>query len=114
MRLGDDTDPTRIGIIVGTPDYMAPEQARGQAHDAGPKVDQHALGAILYELVTGRPPFWGATTSDTIEQVCNEEPVPPSRLQPRVPRDLEAICLKCLQKEPHRRYPDADAAGRRP
>jgi eukaryotic-like serine/threonine-protein kinase len=108
-RLGDDTDHTRSGIIVGTPDYMAPEQARGQADDAGPRVDQHALGTILYELLTGRPPFRGSTPSDTIEQVRTQEPVPPTRLQPKVPRDLETICLKCLQKESHRRYADADA-----
>ncbi len=107
-RVGDDTDQTHSGTIVGTPDYMAPEQARGQADDASPLVDQHALGAILYELLTGRPPFRGSTPADTIEQVCTQEPVPPSRLQPEVPPDLEKICLKCLEKESHRRYPDAD------
>jgi hypothetical protein len=86
---------------------MAPEQVRGEADLAGPKVDQHALGSILYELLTGHPPFLGSTPSDTIEQVRTQEPVPPSRLRPHIPRDLENICLKCLQKEPHRRYPDA-------
>ena len=108
-RLGDDSDQTRAGTLIGTPDYMAPEQARGQAHDAGPLVDQHALGAILYELLTGRPPFRGATPSETIEQIRTREPVQPARLQPKVPRDLETICLKCLQKEPHRRYSDTNA-----
>jgi serine/threonine-protein kinase len=108
-RQGDDSEQTLTCTIAGTPDYMAPEQTRGSAHDAGHLVDQHALGAILYELLTGRPPFRGATPSDTIEQVRNQEPVPPRRLRPCVPRDLETICLKCLQKEPRRRYGDSDA-----
>ncbi len=111
-RIGDDTDQTRTGTIVGTPAYMAPEQTRGQADYTGPPVDQHALGAILYELLTGWPPFGGSTPSDTIEQVRSHKPVPPTRFQPKVPRDLETICLKCLEKEPHRRYPDADALAK--
>jgi serine/threonine protein kinase len=88
-RLGDDSDQTRTGTIVGTPVYMAPEQTRGEDHDFGPLVDQHALGAILYEMLTGCPPFWGSTPSDTIEQVRTQEPVPPTQLQPKVPRDLD-------------------------
>ena len=84
-RLADDSDQTRPGTIIGTPNYMAPEQARGQAHEAGPHVDQHALGAILYELLTGRPPFQGVTLFGTVERVLTLEPVPPRRLQPRVP-----------------------------
>ena len=99
--------PTLSGQIMGSPNYMAPEQARGDAHLAGPPTDIYALGTILYELLTGRPPFKSATTLETMHQVVNDEPVPPSRLQVRVPRDLETICLKCLEKEPQRRYASA-------
>ena len=100
---------SRSGVVVGTPGYMAPEQARGQTSLVGPATDVYALGAILYEMLTGRPPFHAATTQETVQQLLTEDPVPPSRLQPRVARDLETICLKCLQKEPGRRYAGADA-----
>ena len=108
-RLDDEHGQTQSGAIMGTPSYMAPEQAGSHTGTIGPSADIYALGALLYEMVTGRPPFRAASALETVVQVVSEEPVAPGRLQPGLPVDLETICLKCLQKAPAARYSTAVA-----
>jgi serine/threonine-protein kinase len=107
VLLDASTRYTQTQAVLGTPAYMAPEQARGETANAGPLTDVYGLGAILYETLTGRPPFAGAGREKILEQVRSQEPVPPSRLRPGLARELEAICLRCLEKEPCRRYASA-------
>jgi WD40 repeat protein/tRNA A-37 threonylcarbamoyl transferase component Bud32 len=108
-RLNDSSALTATENILGTPSYMAPEQAERIKGQIGPATDVYALGGILYKMLTGRPPFEAATPLDTILQVTSDDPVPPRRLQPNVPIDLETICLKCLEKKPNKRYASAEA-----
>lgn len=103
----DSTAWTRDGAVLGTPCYMAPEQARGQVRQVGPAADVYALGAILFEALIGRPPHYSDSWAEVVYRVQHDDPIPPARVRPDVPPDLDAVCLKCLEKDPARRYPTA-------
>ncbi len=106
--LDAEAEYTSTGTVLGTAHYMSPEQATGQVRDVGPASDIYSLGAILYTLLTGRPPFQGTTPIETLKMVVENEPIAPTELQPGLPKDLETICLKCLRKQPAQRYADAE------
>jgi WD40 repeat protein/predicted Ser/Thr protein kinase len=110
-RLDSDSELTLTGQVLGSPHYIPPEQAVGKHNGLSRRSDVYGLGAVLYHLLTGRPPFIGAEMAETLHQVLNVDPVAPRLLNPMVPRDLETICLKCLEKEPSRRYPTAQAVA---
>ena len=102
-----NAERTVTGQVLGSPNFMAPEQAQGRPREVGPASDVYSMGAMLYHLVTGPPPFQAATLTEGLQQVVTTEPAAPRLLNPGVPRDLETICLKCLEKEVQRRYPTA-------
>jgi eukaryotic-like serine/threonine-protein kinase len=109
--LAGDSHKTTTGAILGTPSYMAPEQAAGRTLEIGPLTDIYSIGAVLYECLTGRPPFREATPLDTLMQVLESDPVRPREINAAIPRPLEAICLRCLERSPQRRYPTAEAVA---
>src|SRR5262249_13431480 len=110
-HLGDPAGQTHSGDILGTPAYMSPEQAAGRK-DLTTATDIYSLGAVLYHLITGQPPFTGSSTLDTLVRVLEQEPTSPRRLNPHLDKDLETICLTCLNKESGRRYASAEALAR--
>ena len=109
--LDQESHETCSGVPIGSPTYMAPEQAAGRLRDHGPGTDVYALGVILYELLTGKPPLRGETDLETLRLVLDQDPPPPRGLRRGLPRDLDTICLKCLEKRPKARYGDASRTG---